>query len=366
MSYNGVTDPALTAKLLNRPHRPVYGDGVKEIVAGRPVLVTGAGGSIGGELVRQLIALGAGAVCFVDNDEAALYNLQLGLSGSGLLSDPRIMLASVADQFEMDWIFGVMKPAIVFHAAAHKHLPLLERAPRAAIRTNVLGTDTIAAMCVKHGAELLVNISTDKAANPTSVLGMSKRLAEMLAASHVGEGRTRIASVRFGNVLGSRGSFLQTLAAQIASGQKVEITHPDVTRYFMTIPQAAGLVLATVALDGDGMTYVLDMGSPIRIEDLVKRYVTLTSATRPTIEYTGLRPGEKLDEELFDLTERRLPTTHPDISRVRVGNTPTMAGEIRALFDMLTHEVSPEDLIGQMRVLITDGARNSLADDILV
>jgi FlaA1/EpsC-like NDP-sugar epimerase len=231
------------------------------------------------------------------------------------LNSGQYILADILDATKMRSVFERIQPDIVLHAAARKHLPLLERSPEAAVMTNVLGTHIIAETSAAVGAAHFINISTDKAAHPTSVLGLTKRLAEMTAAN-VANAVTKVASVRFGNVLGSRGSFLETLAYQMSHGLPVTITDRDMTRYFMTIPEAAGLVIEATALTDVGKIYVLDMGEPIQITDLVERYVQLTHSEAPEIRFTGIRPGEKLHEELSDLSETLQTTSHDRIFAV--------------------------------------------------
>lgn len=305
-----------TNELLQRATTPVYGEEARQLIEGHTVLVTGAGGSIGSEIVRQLHRLGAGRVIYVDNNEYALYTLERELTGTALLTDDAIVLADIRDPYALDAVFAKHQPDIVFHAAACKHLPLLERSPAMAILTNVLGTHNVAEACVQHGVKRLVNVSTDKAANPSSVLGMTKRLAETVVQAHAGEG-TRVASVRFGNVFGSRGSFVETLMWQIATGKPVTLTDEAMTRYFMTIPQAAGLVIEAAVMANGGSTFVLNMGTSYSILDLIQRYAELVSV-EPKIIITGKRPGEKIDEILFDPSETRMPTAHPAISAVHV------------------------------------------------
>jgi FlaA1/EpsC-like NDP-sugar epimerase len=349
------------AQLLDREIQPVYGPEARQLIKDQTVLVTGAGGSIGSELVRQLLRLDAGRVYFVDQDEFALHNLQLEITGAGLLDDERFILCDIRDALTIGRIFAEVRPTIVYHAAANKHLPLLERSPAAAIQTNVLGTEVIARACVESGVQTFVNISTDKAAQPSSVLGMTKRLAEIVSAGLAGMG-TRVASVRFGNVLGSRGSFFPTLAWQIASGLTVKVTHPDVSRYFMTIPEAAGLVIEASVLASAGETYVLDMGSSIRILDLIKRYVALIGSDFPHVTFTGLRPGEKLEEELYDPSEVRSDTTHPRISKVhadRAGGVPSSG--ILKLYHNSLSGMSPRGLRAELERLIGAGAAGECA-----
>jgi FlaA1/EpsC-like NDP-sugar epimerase len=304
--------------ILGRDLPPVYSEQARTLVQGSTVLVTGAGGSIGGELVRQLTGLGAGRVVCVDRDEYALYRLQLGLTGQAMLTDEAMILADVASGPQMAAVFAEHRPELVFHAAACKHLPLLERAPAQAIVTNVHGTMTVAALAARHGAGKFVNISTDKAANPVSVLGMTKRVAEIAAARCARSIVTRGASVRFGNVFASRGSFIETLAHQISARLPVTITDPDMARYFMTIPQAAGLVIEAAVMADSASIFTLDMGEPHNILEIARRYAGLAGIADPEIICTGRRPGEKLGEELTGAGEVQYPTAHPRITSVAI------------------------------------------------
>ncbi|HET8614203.1 MAG TPA: polysaccharide biosynthesis protein [Actinomycetales bacterium] len=301
------------ASLLGRTAEVRYSRAARRLVAGSCVLVTGAGGSIGSEIVRQLRRLRPGAVYLLDHDECALQSVQLELAGHGLLDDDHFVLGDVRDQRLVDDVMRWVRPDVVYHAAAHKHLPLLERYPAEGVKTNVIGTQNVVSAAVAAGVGKVVNISTDKAARPTSVLGLTKRVAEQVVASHAG-GATAVCSVRFGNVLGSRGSFLPLLAYQVASGRPVTVTHRDAARYFMTIPEAAGLVIESSAMARRGETYVLDMGAPVRILDLVRRFFDAVGvAPTPTVAFTGLRPGEKLTEDLVDGAERQERTDHQRI-----------------------------------------------------
>jgi len=302
--------------ILGRELPPVYSPQARSLVHGRTVLVTGAGGSIGGELVRQLTGLRAGRVVCVDRDEYALYRLQLGLTGRAMLTDDTMILADVASAPQMAAVFAEHRPELVFHAAACKQLPLLERAPAQAIVTNVHGTRTVAALAARYRAARFVNISTDKAANPVSVLGMTKRVAEMAVARGAGSAQTLAASVRFGNVFASRGSFIETLAHQISAGLPVTITDPDMARFFMTIPQAAGLVIEAAVMADNESIFTLDMGEPHSILEIARRYALLAGIADPEIVCTGRRPGEKLGEELTGDGEVQRPTAHPLITAV--------------------------------------------------
>jgi FlaA1/EpsC-like NDP-sugar epimerase len=286
-------------------------------LSGKRVLVTGAGGSIGSELCRQLDRFAPAELMMLDRDESALHAVQLSLRGRALLDGTDLILADLRDADSIKAIFAARRPEVVFHAAALKHLPLLERFPGEAVRSNVWGTLNVLEAAQAIGVEKFVNISTDKAANPTSVLGFSKRITERLTAHASTTGPGTYLNVRFGNVLGSRGSVLTAFSAQIASGGPITVTHPKVTRYFMTVQEAVQLVIHAAAIGRDGEALVLEMGRPVRIDQVARQLAE--HASRPVdIVYTGLRPGEKLHEELFGTGERDVRPLHPLISHVQV------------------------------------------------
>jgi FlaA1/EpsC-like NDP-sugar epimerase len=340
------------AAILGRDLPPVYSQQARMLVRTSTVLVTGAGGSIGSELVRQLHALGAGKVVCVDRDEYALYRLQLGLTGRAMLTDDTMILADVASRPQMEEVFAGHRPQLVFHAAACKQLPLLERAPAQAIVTNVHGTMTVAALASRYGATQFVNVSTDKAARPVSVLGMTKRVAEIAAARSARGMVTLSASVRFGNVFASRGSFIETLAHQVAARLPVTITDPEMARYFMTIPQAAGLVIEAAVMADNTSIFTLDMGEPHSIIDIARRYAFHAGITEPEIICTGRRPGEKLGEELTGQGEIPHPTAHPRITAVGLepgGRTDDLA--IRSLVQAAFRGVSADRLRAELAEL---------------
>ena len=291
---------------------------ISDYLVNRRVLVTGAGGSIGSELCRQLARFNPAELIMLDRDESALHEVQLSIHGRALLDTPQTVLADLRDEATINHIFDTRKPEVVFHAAALKHLPLLERYPLEAYQTNVLGTLTLLNAAQRTGVGVFVNISTDKAANPISVLGYSKRIAERVTAA-VGQTATsgKYMSVRFGNVLGSRGSVLMSFRDQIAKGGPLTVTHRGVTRYFMTISEAVQLVIQAGAIGSSGEALVLDMGTPVSIYDVAKQLVA-NSGKPVEIEIVGLRAGEKVHEELFGEGESDTRPQHPLISHVPV------------------------------------------------
>nr|WP_246308844.1 nucleoside-diphosphate sugar epimerase/dehydratase [Kineosphaera limosa] len=291
---------------------------VADHLAGKRVLVTGAGGSIGSELCRQISRFTPSRLFLLDRDESGLQATQMSLTGHGLLDSDDIVLADIRDEVRIEAVMAATRPDVVFHAAALKHLPLLESHPGEAWATNVLGTATVLRAAAAAGVGTFVNISTDKAADPTSVLGMSKRLGEQLTAHYATTQIGRYVSVRFGNVLGSRGSVLHAFTAQIERGGPVTVTHPEVQRYFMLIPEACQLVLQASAIGADGEVMVLEMGEQVRIAEVARTLIRLSGRADIDIIYTGLRPGEKLAEELFGADEGRRGTAHPLIDCVSV------------------------------------------------
>ncbi len=311
----GVGDirPLSEQDLLGRDEVQIDIDRVAAYITGRKVLVTGAGGSIGSELCRQLDKFAPSELIMLDRDENALHSLQLSIEGRALLDNNNLVVADIRDRARMDDIFAERTPDVVFHAAALKHVTLLERNPNEGLKTNALGTYNVLRAAHRHGVKAFVNISTDKAADPCNTLGYTKQLAERFTAAFAerGDGGTYV-SVRFGNVLGSRGSVLPTFRAQIDAGGPVTVTDPNVTRYFMTIPEATRLVMEAGAIGDSGEIMILDMGEPVRIVDMAER---LIAHTRPgtRIEFTGLRPGEKLDEILLSENEVAVRRDHERI-----------------------------------------------------
>jgi FlaA1/EpsC-like NDP-sugar epimerase len=287
---------------------------VRELAAGKVVLVTGAGGSIGSELCNQLSRLGPSRLIVVGRGENSVFELmeELRRNFPKLLVEP--VIADVRDSQRLERVFRAHRPSTVFHAAAHKHVPLMEQNVAEALLNNVLGTQVVGELAARFGAERFVLISSDKAVRPSSVMGATKRLAEGVIQALAEQSDCRFISVRFGNVLGSRGSVIPTFLRQIRAGGPVTVTHPEMLRYFMTIPEAVQLVLQAGVMGEGGEVFVLDMGEPVRVVDLARDLIRLSGLGEDDIEirYTGMRPGEKLYEELFFNEENAAPTDHPE------------------------------------------------------
>jgi FlaA1/EpsC-like NDP-sugar epimerase len=328
--------------LIGRPEMHVVSRRAAAAIAGKRVLVTGAGGSIGSELCRQVYGFRPAELVMLDHDESNLHRTHLELWGEASMDSETTVVADIRDAERIHQLFRDHRPEVVFHAAALKHLPALERHPCEGVKSNVRGTENLLEAAIAHDAESFVLISTDKAANPTSVLGATKRLAELVLDVHRSASGTRLSAVRFGNVLGSRGSLLHVIREQLAAGTDVTVTHPDVTRFFMTIEEAVGLVLEAARMGGSS-TYVLDMGEPVRIVDLVRNFAELLNVRDVRFRFTGLRPGEKLAEELFGDGEERLLTDHPRISRTRPPELSAgFRAKLRELYDAAAHNRADE------------------------
>ncbi len=307
-----------TADLLRR--RPVAGDPrvLVELLAGKRVLVTGAAGSIGSELCRQIITNHAAQLACLDKDENGLFRIERELRDLKTSTALEFLLGDIRDTDRLERFFVRHQPQIVFHAAAYKHVPILQFHPEEAVLNNVLGTRQLADAALRHGCERFVMISTDKAVNPTNVMGATKQIAEkvVLARNVERTAGTRFSIIRFGNVLGSAGSVVEIFNKQIAAGGPVTVTHPDIERFFMTIPEAAQLVLFAAAMGEGGDVFILDMGDAVKIDDLARHMIRLSGLTPDvdvSIAYTGLRPGEKLFEELWATGEEPRPTSNPAI-----------------------------------------------------
>ena len=311
--------------LLGRDEIKLNMDAIVENFSGKTVMVTGAAGSIGSELCRQLASFGPKKLVLFDNGETPMHNLRLELEERYKDLDFVPVIGDVRQEPRLDYVFRTHRPQVVFHAAAYKHVPLMEENPCEAVRVNVAGSRNVADKCVEYDVEKMVMVSTDKAVNPTNIMGCTKRLAEIYVQSlglaiEKGEvkGRTRFVTTRFGNVLGSNGSVIPRFREQIAKGGPVTVTHPEITRFFMTIPEACRLVMEAATMSTGNQIFVFDMGESVKIDTLARRMITL-AGFKPDkdimIEYSGLRPGEKLYEEVLSNKENTDPTSH---DRIRV------------------------------------------------
>ena len=323
----GRIDAIRIEDLLERPQIEVSTENVRQIIQDKVVLVSGAAGSIGSELVRQIQKYGPQVTILLEIAESPLHDLSLDLQKQ--FPDARFIpvIADIRDRDRIEQIFSELRPDVVYHAAAYKHVPLMESYPNEAVRANVLGTKNMADMAVKYGTERFVMISTDKAVNPTNIMGASKRIAEIYVQSLFHKLQkenpqcTKFITTRFGNVLGSNGSVIPYFRKQIAAGGPVTVTHPEIIRYFMTIPEACTLVMEASTLGNGGEIFVFDMGKPVKILDLARNMIRLAGYTPEKdipIVFTGLRPGEKLYEELLNQKELTLPTSNSKIMIARV------------------------------------------------
>jgi FlaA1/EpsC-like NDP-sugar epimerase len=338
--------PPTETDLLGRHVVDTDVDAIASYLTGRRVLVTGAGGSIGSELCRQISRFAPDSLVMLDRDESALHALQLRIEGRAMLDARELVVADLRDATRLREVFAEHQPQVVFHAAALKHLPLLEMHPSEAVKTNIGGTQNVLDAAASVGVERFVNISTDKAAGPISVLGYTKRICERLTAAATTASAGTYLSVRFGNVLGSRGSVLTSFHAQLDAGGPMTVTDPDVTRYFMTVEEAVQLVIQAGAVGRGGEALVLDMGEPVRIDDVARRLAA--QAPRPIeIVYTGLRPGEKLEESLLGPGEIDVRPSHPQISQVPV---PPLA--YAAVVDMIPPDLDDASLVDRLRQLV--------------
>ena len=311
--------------LLPRDKIEINMEAVGELLRGKCILITGAAGSIGSEMVRQIAPFNPSCLVLVDQAETPLHDIRLMMMKECPSCNAHTIVADISNKDRMEDIFRHFKPEYVFHAAAYKHVPMMEDNPYESIINNVKGTCIIADLAVKYNADKFVMVSTDKAVNPTNVMGCSKRICEIYVQSldkyikegHI-EGRTKFVTTRFGNVLGSNGSVIPLFEKQIAAGGPVTVTHPDIIRFFMLIPEACKLVLEAGTMGKGGEIFVFDMGKPVRIADLARRMIQISGAKNIEIKFTGLRDGEKLYEEVLNDKEITLPTFHEKIKIAKV------------------------------------------------
>ncbi|MBB3110570.1 FlaA1/EpsC-like NDP-sugar epimerase [Paenibacillus phyllosphaerae] len=339
VSVTSIRDVDVEDLLGREPVRPDL-DGIASYVSGKTVIVTGAGGSIGSELSRQIASFKPDKLLLLGHGENSIYSIEMELRFNYPQLALETIIADIQDRQRIDEVFRVFKPHVVFHAAAHKHVPLMERNPAEAVKNNVFGSKNVADAADKYGVDRFVLISSDKAVNPSSIMGATKRIAEMYIQSLDKTSKTKFAAVRFGNVLGSRGSVIPRFREQIASGGPVTVTHPDMVRYFMTIPEAVQLVIQAGAFAEGGEVFVLDMGAPVRILNLAEDVIRL-SGFDPykdiDIEFTGMREGEKLFEELL-LSEEDIKKTKHD--RIFIGQPLVInRGELELQFKRLDRAI---------------------------
>ena len=352
--------------LLGREEIQMNNKQISSEMNSKSIMVTGAAGSIGSEIVRQLLAYFPSKVILVDQAESGLFDLEYELADKiPTNTEIVVKVADVSDAHRMGSIMRTHKPSIIFHAAAYKHVPLMEKNPYEAIKINILGTRNIAELAAENGVDKFVMVSTDKAVNPTNVMGATKRFAEMYTQSmNQLEGvHTKFIATRFGNVLGSNGSVIPLFKKQIERGGPITVTHPEITRYFMTIPEACELVLEAAAMGGGGEVFVFDMGESVKIINLAKKMITLSGLRVDRdieIKFTGLRPGEKLYEELLNNNENTLPTHHPKILKATL-NTPSYSFmEIQASdLERILHEGDNNDLVAKIKDVIPEYKSNN-------
>ena len=371
--------------LLEREPIEIHNEDIREQLRGKRVLVTGAAGSIGSEIVRQVSVFQPQMIILNDQSETPLHELQLELQENNLNNNFHSFIGDIRDHCRMELLFQTFKPHYVYHAAAYKHVPLMEHNPGEAVRTNVMGTKVIADLSIKYGVNKFVMISTDKAVNPTNVMGASKRIAEIYVQSlynsfkykepttytnglshlnqDLSKAKTKFITTRFGNVLGSSGSVIPRFQAQIQKGGPITVTHPDITRYFMTIPEACRLVLEAGSMGEGGEIFIFDMGNSVKILELAKKMIRLSGLVPHqdiAIEFSGLRPGEKLYEELLNDMENTIPTHHEKImvAQVRAYNFQTISKHIRELIN-LSCEYKDRQVVMKMKEIVPEFKSNN-------
>ncbi len=344
--------------LLERAEIKMNKEGIRKNIINKTVLVTGAAGSIGSEIVRQLTVFSPKKIILFDMAETPLYDIELEIKEEFKFLDVEIIIGDIKNYALVEKVFNEFKPEYVYHAAAYKHVPMMENNPTEAVATNVFGTKTIADAALRHSVKTFVMVSTDKAVNPTNVMGASKRIAEIYIQSLIENNSTKFITTRFGNVLGSNGSVIPRFKKQIESGGPVTVTHPEVTRFFMTIPEACQLVLEAGNMGEGGEIFIFDMGESVKIAHLAKKMISL-SGLKPgkdiQIKYTGLRPGEKLYEELLANKENTVPTYHSQImiAKVREYDAAEVKSEIGELSEIAA-KGDKFEIVGKMKSIVPE------------
>lgn len=353
--------------LLPRQKIEVDMDAIGQMLRGKRILITGAAGSIGSEMARQVAKFQPAELVLVDQAETPMHDVRLYMANNHKDLNVQTIVTSICKEDRMEKIFAKYKPEYVFHAAAYKHVPMMEDNPAEAVQNNIYGTRVIADLAVKYGTKKFVMISTDKAVNPTNVMGCSKRICEIYCQALNGHQQTtKFVTTRFGNVLGSNGSVIPIFREQIKKGGPVKVTHPDIIRYFMLIPEACRLVLEAGTMGNGGEIYVFDMGEPVKIVDLAQRMIDLSGAKDVKIEFSGLRDGEKLFEELLATKENTKPSNHPKIMIAEVREYPY---ELALQNEKELHELSftadDMDIVKRMKVIVPEFKSNNSKYEIL-
>ncbi len=350
-------------ELLEREPIQLDKDDIQKQLTNKVILVTGAAGSIGSEIVRQVIRFNPQKIILLDQAESPLYEMEMELNDNFAAQPHEVVIGDIRNMERLEKVFSTFHPQIVFHAAAYKHVPMMENNPSESILTNVLGTKNLADLSVQYNIEKFVMVSTDKAVNPTNVMGASKRIAEIYTQSLTKKGNTKFITSRFGNVLGSNGSVIPRFRQQIENGGPITITHPDITRFFMTIPEACQLVLEAGIMGKGGEIFIFDMGESVKIQDLAKKMIKLSGLVLDkdiSITYTGLRPGEKLYEELLADHENTLPTHHKQImiAKVKEYDFETISSAINELIGLFDKQDN-RSIVKKMKQLVPEFKSNN-------